>query len=75
MAFYMTDTFIYSDTREEHEVRLQETLDNLKNVGSKLNHKKCLLRQTPLTLLDIDKHGIRQTRSRPSLSLSHQTAT
>lgn len=51
VAIYMDNIVIYSDTPEEHEVKLQKVLDTFKNAGfkGKLNYLgHC-----------IDKHGIR----------------
>lgn len=61
VAIYMDDILIYSDTPEEHEVRLQKVLYTLKTAGLKLNHEKCLLRWRQLNYLGhcIDEHGIR----------------
>lgn len=60
VAIYMDDILIYSDTPEDHEMRLQKTLYTLVIGGSKLNPDKCLLRQKWLNNLGlcIDENGI-----------------
>lgn len=60
IAVYMDDIFIYSVTPEEHEVRLQSTLQTLEKAGLTLNKDKCLLRQRKLRYLGhcIDRNGI-----------------
>lgn len=66
VAVYMDDILIYSNTPEEHEVRLQKTLNTLKEAGLKLNHEKCFLRQHQLNYLGhcIDEHGVRPDKAK-----------
>lgn len=66
VSIYMVNILIYSDTTEEHEVRLQKTLETLKKAGLKLNHEKCLLRQQQLNYLGhcTDEHGIRPDKAK-----------
>ncbi|XP_056142138.1 uncharacterized protein pogzb [Lampris incognitus] len=61
VVVFMDDILVYANTPEEHEQRLQNTLQTLEEAGLQLNNEKCLLRQTQLRYLGhiIDKDGVR----------------
>ncbi|GBM11089.1 Retrovirus-related Pol polyprotein from transposon 17.6 [Araneus ventricosus] len=57
---HMDDILIWGSTQEEHDQRLTEVCNRLKNSGMTLNAKKCIFSQTSINFLGhiIDGQGI-----------------
>ena len=57
----MDDILVYGETREEHDVRLREVLQRLRDLGMTLNPEKCAFAQSSVKFLGhmIDSQGIK----------------